>query len=187
MTRHDSGRGATIQRNRLENMENRATCCYSVWISLHSCHRSSGEYPMLRRLIPQEYDFFESFDRAAAQAVMAARLLLKLTENFGDADPLARELNEVEHTCDDVAHRTIDQLNKSFITPLDREDIHVMILRIDDVVDLINAAANRLAFFGIQKPTQHSVNLAKQVVRGCEKLADAVHGMRSAKNYEQVM
>jgi len=142
---------------------------------------------MLRRLIPQEYDFFESFDRAAKQAVNAARLLLKLTENFDDADPLARELNEVEHTCDDIAHRTMDQLNKSFITPFDREDIHMMILRMDDVVDLANASANRMTYFGIQKPTRHAINLAKQIVRGCEKLAEAVHGMRSAKNYEQVM
>jgi uncharacterized protein Yka (UPF0111/DUF47 family) len=142
---------------------------------------------MLRRLIPQEYNFFESFDSAADHAVEAARLLLKLTENYADADPIARELNSIEHACDDVAHRTMDQLNKSFITPLDREDIHVMILRLDDVVDLTNAAANRIAYFGIQKPTQHSVNLAKQIVRGCEKLAEAVHGMNSAKNYEQVM
>jgi uncharacterized protein Yka (UPF0111/DUF47 family) len=142
---------------------------------------------MLRRLIPQEYDFFKSFDQAAEQAVTAARLLLKLTENFADADPIARELTEVEHTCDDVAHRTIEQLNKSFITPLDREDIHVMILRIDDIVDLINAAANRMAYFGIRGPTQHAINLAKQILRGCEKLAEAVHGMRSTKHYEQVM
>ncbi len=142
---------------------------------------------MLRGLIPQEYNVFESFDEAASHAVSAARLWLKLTEHYADADPIARELNGVEHACDDVAHRTMDQLNKSFITPLDREDIHVMILRIDDVVDLTNAAANRMAFFGIQKPTQHAVNLAKQIVRGCEKLAEAVHGMRSAKHYEQVM
>lgn len=142
---------------------------------------------MLRRLIPQEYDFFESFDRAAEQAVNAARLLQKLTENFADADPIARELDAVEHACDEVAHKTMDQLNKSFITPLDREDIHMMILRIDDVVDLTNAAANRMAFFGIEKPTPHAVNMAKQIMRGCEKLAEAVHGMRSAKNYEQVI
>jgi uncharacterized protein Yka (UPF0111/DUF47 family) len=142
---------------------------------------------MLRRLIPQEYNFFESFDDAANHAVSAAKLLLKLTEHYADADPIARELNSIEHACDDVAHRTMDRLNKSFITPLDREDIHVMILRIDDVVDLTNAAANRMTFFGIQKPTQHAVNLAKQIVRGCEKLAEAVHGMRSAKHYEQVM
>ena len=142
---------------------------------------------MLRQLIPQEYNFFASFDSAATHAVEAAKLLLKLTEHYEDADPIARELNSIEHACDDVAHRTMDQLNKSFITPLDREDIHVMILRLDDVVDLINAAANRLAFFGIQKPTLYSVNLAKQIVRGCEKLAEAVHGMRSTRNYEQVM
>ncbi|HVM62572.1 MAG TPA: DUF47 family protein [Verrucomicrobiae bacterium] len=142
---------------------------------------------MLKRLIPQEYDFFESFDQAADHAVRAAELLLKLTENHADADPLARELGDIEHACDDVAHRVMEQLNKSFITPLDREDIHMMILRIDDVVDLTSAAANRLAFFGIQKPTQHSINLAKQIVRGCKKLAEAVHGMSSARNYEQVM
>jgi len=129
----------------------------------------------------------ETFDQAAEHAVSAAKLLLKLTEHYADADPIARELNSIEHACDDVAHRTMEQLNKSFITPLDREDIHVMILRIDDVVDLTNAAANRMAFFGIEQPTQYSVNLAKQVVRGCEKLAEAVHGMRSTKNYEQVM
>jgi uncharacterized protein Yka (UPF0111/DUF47 family) len=142
---------------------------------------------MFKRLIPQEYNFFASFDQAADHAVNAAKLLLRLTEHYADADPIARELNSIEHACDDVAHRTMDQLNKSFITPLDREDIHVMILRIDDVVDLTNAAANRMAFFGIQKPTVHAVNLAKQIVRGCEKLAEAVHGMRSAKNYDQVL
>lgn len=142
---------------------------------------------MLRRWIPQEYDFFDSFEKATQHAVSAAKLLLKLTENYADADPIARELNAVEHACDDVAHKTMDQLNKSFITPLDREDIHVMILRIDDVVDLTNAAANRLAFFGIKAPTPHAVNMAKQIVRGCEKLADAVRGMRSAKNYDQVV
>ena len=142
---------------------------------------------MLRQWIPQEYDFFDSFEKATEHAVSAAKLLLRLTENYADADPIARELNAVEHACDDVAHKTMDQLNKSFITPLDREDIHVMILRIDDVVDLTNAAANRLAFFGIKSPTVHAVNMAKQIVRGCEKLSDAVRGMRSAKNYEQVV
>ena len=142
---------------------------------------------MLRRLIPQEYNFFDHFDKAAGYAVTAGKLLLKLTENYGDADPIARELEEVEHACDEVAHTTMDQLNKSFITPLDREDIHAIILRIDDVVDLTNASANRLAFFGIEKSTPHAVNMAKQIVRGCEKLAEAVHGMRSTKNYEQVM
>src|SRR6267378_178869 len=115
---------------------------------------------MLRRLIPQEYDFFDHFEKAAGHTVSAAKLLLKLTENYGDADPIARELQEVEHACDEVAHTTMDQLNKTFVTPLDREDIHAVILTIDDVVDMINASANRMAFFGIEKPTVHAVNMA---------------------------
>src|SRR5436309_9047758 len=130
---------------------------------------NAREALMLRRLIPQEYDFFDHFEKAAGHAVAASKLLLKLTESFGDADPIARELEEVEHACDEVAHVTMDQLNKTFVTPLDREDIHAIILRIDDVVDLTNASANRMAFFGIDKPSVHSVNMATQSVRGCEK------------------
>ena len=94
---------------------------------------------MLRRLIPQEYDFFDYFDKAADHAVAAAKLLLRLTENYGDADLIAREMNAVEHACDEVAHTTMDRLNKTFITPLDREDIHAMILQIDDVVDTLKS------------------------------------------------
>ena len=59
---------------------------------------------MLRRLIPQEYDFFASFEQAAAEAVRAANLLLKLTENYKDADLFAREIDSVEHACDDICH-----------------------------------------------------------------------------------
>jgi len=141
---------------------------------------------MLRNLIPQEYDFFTSFEKAAAESVKAAKLLLKLTENYQDADPLAREIDAVEHACDDITHEAMDRLNKVFITPLDREDIHVIIIRMDDVVDLINTSAGRLAFLDIGKPTTHSINLAKQIVRGCEKMSDAVKGLRSSKTYEQV-
>lgn len=141
---------------------------------------------MLRHLIPQEHDFFGHFEKAAAHAVTASKLLLRICEDYQNADPLARELKEVEHACDEVAHQAMDDLNQTFITPLDREDIHAIILRMDDVVDLINASANRMAFFGIDKPTPYATNMAKQIVRGCEKLSDAVKGFRSAKTYEQV-
>jgi len=141
---------------------------------------------MLRRLIPHEFDFFECFENAANEAVIAAKLLLKMTENYGDADPIAREIEAVEHRCDDVTHEAMDRLNKVFITPIDREDIHAIIIRMDDVVDLIHASSSRMAFLHIEKPTPHSINMAKQIVRGCEKMAEAVKGIRSTKNYEQV-
>ena len=142
---------------------------------------------MFKRLLPQEYEFFDYFEQAANHTVEAARVLLKITENYANADPLARELAAIEHACDEVAHTTMDRLNKTFITPLDREDIHALILKIDDVVDLIEAAANRMTFFRIERPTEYSVNLAKQIVRGCELTTKAVHGMRSPKNYDAVL
>ena len=142
---------------------------------------------MLKRIfLPQEYRFYDLWEKAAEYTVGAAQLLLKINQNYQDADPLARELESLEHNCDEVVHDILDRLNKSFITPLDREDIHAMIVRIDDVVDLTDAAANRMAFFKIGQPTPHSLNLAKQILRGCEKLNAAVKGMRSPKHYDQV-
>ena len=141
---------------------------------------------MLRRIIPQAFDFFSCFSKAADHSVEAAKLLLKMTENYPDADPLAREIKAIEHACDKVTHNALDQLNKVFITPLDREDILLLVLRLDDVVDLINASANHMAFFDIGKPTGHSINMAKQIVRGCEKMSEAVSCLRSAKTYPQV-
>jgi predicted phosphate transport protein (TIGR00153 family) len=142
---------------------------------------------MLKRLLPQEYEFFDYFEQAADHAVEAAKLLLKITQNYGDADLLARELGGIEHACDEVAHTTMDRLNKTFITPLDREDIHGLILKIDDVVDLIEAAANRMTFFRIGQPTEHAINLAKQIVRGCERMSRAIHEMRFPKKYDTVL
>lgn len=141
---------------------------------------------MLRRLIPQECDFFTYFEKAAHEAVTVAKLLQKMTEHYADADPIAREIESVEHACDDITHAAMDRLNKVFITPLDREDIHAIIIRLDDVVDLIHASSSRMAFLHIDQPTTHAINMAKQIVRGCEKMAEAVKGIRSTKNYDQV-
>lgn len=141
---------------------------------------------MLRRLIPQEHDFFKGFEEAATESVRAAKLLLRLTENYQDADLLAREIEAIEHACDDITHGALDRLNKVFITPLDREDIHAIVIRIDDVVDMINTSAGRMAFLNIGTPTTHSINMAKQIVRGCEKMSEAMRGLRFTKNYEQV-
>jgi len=141
---------------------------------------------MLKRLIPRQYDFFASFSEAADLALQAAQLLLKMVENYQDADPIAREIKAIEHACDQTTHTALEQLNKVFITPLDREDILLLVIRLDDVVDLINASANHMAFFNIGQPTAAALNIAKQIVRGCEKMVLSVQGLRSAKTYDQV-
>src|ERR1043166_1427467 len=99
---------------------------------------------MIKLLLPKEHGFYDLFEQAGDYSVSAAKLLVKVTENYAGADPLVRELEALEHACDEVAHTTLDRLAKTFITPLDREDIHQLILSIDDVVDLTNAAANRM-------------------------------------------
>lgn len=110
----------------------------------------------MKQLLPRKHEFYDLFGKAANHAVAASALLVRMTEHFEQADPLARELDALEHACDEVAHTTMERLNSTFITPLDREDIHALILKIDDVVDLIDAAANRMAFFKVRKPTAHA-------------------------------
>ena len=70
---------------------------------------------MFKFLMPQEFDFFRCFEQAAQESVNAAQLLLKMTENYGDADPIAREIEAVEHRCDEITHQAMDRLNKVFI------------------------------------------------------------------------
>ena len=142
---------------------------------------------MINQLLPKQNQFYDLFSEAGEMTVEAAKVLLKMLESTAnDFDSLARELRELEHACDDVTHRTITLLNRTFITPLDREDIHELILKIDDVVDLITASGSRFVYFKVGHGTPHAIRLAKQLIHGCEKLASAVRGLRSPKHFEAV-
>jgi hypothetical protein len=142
---------------------------------------------MINQLLPKKNEFYDYFGEAADLSVDASQTLLRLVQNSQDPDPISRQLKTLEHQCDEVTHRTMDLLNKTFITPLDREDIHELILKIDDVVDLINASGGRITFFQVGAPTGHAVRLAQQIVHGCQKMSAAVHGMRSPKTYDAVL
>ena len=92
---------------------------------------------MINQLLPKKNQFYDFFSQAADLSVEAAKVLQELVAQDTDRAPLARRLKEIEHQCDEVAHATMELLNKTFITPLDREDIHELILKLDDVVDLL--------------------------------------------------
>lgn len=142
---------------------------------------------MFTQLLPRKNEFYDYFGQAADLAVESAKTLVKLVESQNDTEVLSRQLKELEHACDDVAHNTMDLMNKTFITPLDREDIHELILRIDDVVDLITAAGSRFVYFKVGRGTPYASRLAKQLLHGCEKMSTALHDMRWPKHYDAVL
>jgi uncharacterized protein len=104
-------------------------------------------------LIPKEVRFFDHFERQSELIVSAAVLLHEMVHNFADARAKVHAIKEIEHQGDSVTHEIVRRLNTTFITPMDREDIHDLASRLDDVLDFIDAAADRLVVFRIKEPT----------------------------------
>jgi len=127
-------------------------------------------------LTPGEKDasFFEAFDRQARAVVEAAELLSGLFEQADGAAELARRIADVEHRGDRIAHETITRLHKTWITPLDRSDIHDLTTALGDVLDLIEAVSERVVLFDIDRVTADARVLAQVLVRTCESVHRAL-------------
>ncbi len=137
------------------------------------------------KFFPKEIDFFEIFDRAALNVTKAATLLVSLMENFDNVDARAKEIYEVEQDGDMLTHEIMKKLNKTFITPIDREDLHALASILDDVLDLIWASVDRLAIFKITEPTKEAVAMSKDLLTTAEVIHKAIKKLKE-KNYSYV-
>jgi predicted phosphate transport protein (TIGR00153 family) len=137
------------------------------------------------RFFPKEIDFFEIFDRAALNVTKAATLLVSLMENFDNVDARAKEIYEVEQDGDMLTHDIMKKLNKTFITPIDREDLHALASSLDDVLDLIWASVDRLAVFKITEPTKEAVAMSKDLLTTAEVIHKAIKKLKE-KDYSYV-
>jgi len=137
------------------------------------------------RIFPKEIDFFEIFDKAASNLTKATSLLVSLMENFDNLEERAKEIYEVEQDGDMLTHDIMKKLNRTFITPIDREDIHALASRMDDILDLVWGGVDRMIVFRIAEPTPEAVELAKELHRTTEVLQKTIKELR-AKNYSHV-
>ena len=137
------------------------------------------------RFFPKEIDFFEIFDRAALNVTKAATLLVSLMENFDNVDARAKEIYEVEQDGDMLTHEIMKKLNKTFITPIDREDLHALASSLDDVLDLIWASVDRMAVFKITEPTKEAIAMSKDLLATAEVIHKAIQKLKE-KNYSYV-
>ena len=142
---------------------------------------------MLEKLMPKSDEFFDDFDAQAAATVRGAKLLLELFENFTDVERKVAAIKEVEHQGDNIAHRAFERLHKQFITPFDRAEIHRLLSRIDDVLDLTDAAAERLGLYEITTVLPDARELAGVLVAAAETMQQAVRGLRDVKNPKRVL
>jgi predicted phosphate transport protein (TIGR00153 family) len=130
-------------------------------------------------LIPREVRFFDLFEQQSQYIIRAGQLLRELVHNFNDARAKAHSIKEVEHQGDQVTHEIVKRLNTTFITPIDREDIHDLATRLDDVLDYIEAAAERLVVYRIKEPTSASRAMAEVIVQQTHAMDRAIKCLRT--------
>ena len=129
-------------------------------------------------LLPKEYSFFDFFEQHASKCVEGARLLQHLLHNVQNVEILVKEIKEVEHAGDRITHHTIETLHKTFITPIDREEIHQLISVMDDILDYIDAASQRILLYEIAEITPEAQELGAVLLRATEQVQEAVAGLR---------
>ncbi|HMK48979.1 MAG TPA: DUF47 family protein [Thermodesulfovibrionales bacterium] len=137
------------------------------------------------KLFPKEIDFFEVFDKVAANITHAATLLVAVMEHFTNLDSWAREVHELEQDGDVLTHDIIKKLNKTFVTPIDREDLYALASTLDDILDLIWAVTDRLTVFKLQESTNHAIAMSKELLTTTELVHKTIIKLRE-KNYSHV-
>jgi predicted phosphate transport protein (TIGR00153 family) len=140
------------------------------------------------RLIPREKVFFDLFEKAADNARRGAEEVQALFDRFDDLPERAKRVKDIEHAGDELTHEMIERLNQTFITPIDREDIHELAVRLDDIVDLMDTAVNRVLLYKIEKPIEDARALARCLVHATKVICEMLPLMRlmSAKNSDVI-
>lgn len=143
---------------------------------------------MFARLFPSEGKiFFDLFERHAEKTVDAARLLQTMLGHPGDLADQARRIKELEHEGDVITHRAVELLHRTFVTPIDRGDIHRLISRLDDVLDLIDATSERVWLYGIHASDRDACDLAATLVNAVCEVSRAMVGLRNLKDRDAIL
>jgi len=139
------------------------------------------------RLLPKEENFLIQFNRTAEIIVEAALALDDLAKDFTDVEVKVGRIKHLEHEGDHVTHQTFALLSRTWITPIDREDIHDLTKQLDDVLDLIDAAAARLVLFKIPAPTPELRAQSHLIVQSAQAIQRALGLLSDLKNSREIL
>ena len=144
---------------------------------------------MFGRLLPKEGRFFDLFNAHAAQVVRAAHELKELTEHYEDREQHMRLIDDAEHAADRITAETIRLLHKTFITPIDRDQIHQLVNAMDDICDLIQDTTETLTLYDVRTITPEAARLADIGLKCCERVKDVVEllGRQGGGKFEAIL
>jgi predicted phosphate transport protein (TIGR00153 family) len=130
------------------------------------------------RLLPRETSFFDDFEEQGRRTAEGCRAFLALAEEPSASVARARDIKVIEEQCDAITHRVVEKLHKIFITPLDRNDIYRLITKMDDIMDLVEAAADRFSLYEVRQMNPDVAELGRCLVVSAELVLAAVTGLR---------
>lgn len=138
------------------------------------------------RLIPKEEKFYDMFDAAARNMEKGVLALKDLVTHYSELPRYAGEVKKAEHEGDAITHDLITKLNKTFVTPFDRDDIHQLACTIDDIIDMAWGVADRFVLYKIEKPTSEMVEIIELLSRAVHELSKAISKM-SHLHYDNIL
>jgi len=123
-------------------------------------------------LIPREVKYFGMLNQLASQVKQGGEIFLKIFQDYKNNAQYAEQIKAIELSCDDVAAKITQKLNSSFITPIDREDIYLLVTELDDVIDMINDLARRFEIYSVTRPRDDAMEIARLLCSATGEIAD---------------
>jgi predicted phosphate transport protein (TIGR00153 family) len=142
---------------------------------------------MFGRFLPKETSFFDFFEQHAALTVEGTREFMSLVSTGANIPSKARRISDIEHETDVITHRCVEALHKTFITPIDRDEIHRLITRMDDIMDFVEAASERIELYEITTMTPDARDLADVLHRAAVQVEIATKGLRNLKHPQELL
>jgi uncharacterized protein len=139
------------------------------------------------RFIHREEKFFDLFEELICKIEEGAKLFLEMVETYEYPLPKITKLKELEHEADVITHRTYEKMHKTFLTPLDREDIYALVNKMDSILDMTEAAAARMHLYKVKHPTEVIIDQAKILNEAIRKIKIIIYAMRNMKKAQMII
>jgi len=142
---------------------------------------------MFKRLLPREESFFDFFERHSRLSVEACRELNEVASNPTELSDRTDRIKDIEHEADDITHKCIDALHRTFITPIDRADIHRLIRRLDDIIDSVDSTAARMKLYELKDLRLEFGQFTRELVEATTELDSAINNLRNRKKRNETI
>jgi predicted phosphate transport protein (TIGR00153 family) len=142
---------------------------------------------MFGRLLPKETSFYDFFEEHARLTVTGTGEFVSLVSSAANIDAKAKRIKEIEHETDVITHRCVEALHTVFITPIERDDIYRLITRMDDIMDFVEAGAERIALYDLTVMTPEVVDMADTLWRATKEVQEALNGLRDLAHPKRIL